>query len=77
MTRTLSAFAGPRLGLQAEPLRQAGIGPQGLMPVRAQPLGGAQSAWERPGAIYVPPTLTAFAAPLGGAQSAWERPGAD
>jgi len=43
----------------------------------AAPLGGAQSAWERPGAMDMPPTLTAFATPLGGAQSAWERPGAD
>jgi hypothetical protein len=50
MTPTLTAFAGPRFGLQAEPLREACIRPQGLLLVRAQPLGGRQSAWERPDA---------------------------
>lgn len=50
MTPTLTTFARPRFGLQAEPLREAGIRPQGLLPVRAQPRGGCQSAWERPNA---------------------------
>ncbi len=43
----------------------------------AAPRGGAQAAWERPGAACMTtPTLTSFAAPRGGAQAAWERPGA-
>ena len=73
----LTSFAGPQFGLQAEPLRQAGIRPQGPLPVRAQPLGGVPSTWERPGANEMAPTVTSFAAPQGGVPSAWERPGAD